>query len=271
VQAPRPPASESAPRRGAAALAAVLAAALAAAAVLAAAPAAAAVRCSDAAGRSYTLPAAPGAGYRFFVHCEPGAPVAERGPEIERYRQQQGALVIWPGLRPPGLRVAGEKSRRAAPVPPLAPTTVARMREVLPLIHKAAARYDLDPYYLKALIHTESAFRADAVSPKGAQGLMQLMPATAQRFGVADPSRLTTDPEANVLAGARYLAHLRELFDDDWVLVTAAYNAGEGAVRRHGNRVPPFAETQHFVRAVDARIDKYRALGAATPAAAAEQ
>ncbi len=227
--------------------------------------AAAALRCSDAAGSSYTLPTLPDAGYRFFVRCEPVAPPADRRQEIERFRRQQGVLVLWPALRAPGLQVAAGRAPRAAatPVPPLAASTVARMREVLPLIHKAAARYDLDPYYLKALMHTESAFRADAVSPKGAQGLMQLMPATALRFGVADASRLTTDPEANVLAGARYLAHLRELFDDDWVLVTAAYNAGEGAVRRHGNRVPPFAETQQFVRAVDARIEKYRALAAA--------
>ena len=105
-------------------------------------------------------------------------------------------------------------------------------------------------------MQAESAFDPSAVSRAGAMGLMQLMPATAKRFGVADPEQLR-DPEVNVETAARYLSHLRRLFDGNWTLITAAYNAGEGAVRRYGNQVPPFAETQQYVRLVDARLQHY--------------
>ncbi len=119
-------------------------------------------------------------------------------------------------------------------------------------------RYGLDRHYLTAIMHVESAFNPDAVSPVGATGLMQLMPATARRFGVTDPRRQLRDPETNVDAGAQYISYLRDLFKDDWYLITAAYNAGEGAVRKYGNAIPPYNETQNYVRSVEQRFEQYR-------------
>jgi soluble lytic murein transglycosylase-like protein len=126
------------------------------------------------------------------------------------------------------------------------------------VIARAASRHGLDRDYLTAIMHVESAFDPDAVSPVGATGLMQVMPATARRFGVTDPRTQLRDPEINVETGARYLSHLRVLFNDDWYLITAAYNAGEGAVRKYGNKVPPYNETQNYVRSVERRFDQYR-------------
>lgn len=118
-----------------------------------------------------------------------------------------------------------------------------------PLLRQVAAEVGVEPALLQAVVQQESGFNPRAVSPAGAAGLMQLMPATATRFGVRD----RFDPEQNLRGGARYLAWLLDHFDHDLDLALAAYNAGEGSVRRHGNQVPPFAETQAYVRAVRRR------------------
>jgi len=116
------------------------------------------------------------------------------------------------------------------------------------LFRVVGAMYDLDPELLEAVAEVESAGVANAVSPKGAIGLMQLMPSTAVRFRVRDPH----DPVENVLGAARYLAYLREAMlqgdgrDDQLWPILAAYNAGEGAVWRYGG-LPPFVETQEYV------------------------
>ena len=109
-------------------------------------------------------------------------------------------------------------------------------------IHRIAAQHRLDPALMHAVIHAESAYNPQAVSPKGATGLMQLMPATAARFGVSN----SYDPVANMNGGARYLRWLLDQFQDTRLAV-AAYNAGEGAVQRYGNQIPPFPETQTYV------------------------
>lgn len=119
-------------------------------------------------------------------------------------------------------------------------------------MREAAQAYNVDFELLQALIATESGFDRFAVSPKGAVGLMQLMPPTAQRYGVrADPStpiqKRLTDPRINIQAGARYLRDLINLFPGKLELALAAYNAGEGAVQRYGNQIPPFKETQNYV------------------------
>lgn len=119
-------------------------------------------------------------------------------------------------------------------------------------ILEAAARHGVDPALLAALISAESGFRHDAVSAKGAQGLMQLMPDTATSLGVT----LDGDPHANLEAGTKYLASLLEQFGGDVELALAAYNAGPGAVRRWGT-IPPFRETGVFVQRVR---DAYREL-----------
>jgi soluble lytic murein transglycosylase-like protein len=110
------------------------------------------------------------------------------------------------------------------------------------IIERAASKHGVNAALVAAVIHVESAFQPRAVSRKGAQGLMQLMPDTAARFGVRD----AFDPEQNVSAGTRYLARLLGVFGDDVTLACAAYNAGPNVVRRYGG-VPPYRETQHYV------------------------
>ena len=129
-----------------------------------------------------------------------------------------------------------------------------RMQSYTPLIESAAHAAALEPALLHAVIMVESGYDAAARSPKGALGLMQLMPETARRFGTTDRS----DPAQNLRGGARYLARLLEDFDGQLSLALAAYNAGENAVRRHGGRIPPYAETQRYVPAVLARYELLR-------------
>lgn len=117
-------------------------------------------------------------------------------------------------------------------------------------IESAARASNLDPALVHALIHVESRHNANALSNKGAIGLMQVLPETAQRFGVNNPS----STQANLNAGTRYLRSLLDLFDQRLDLALAAYNAGEGAVLRHNNQIPPYRETQLYVPAV---LSKY--------------
>lgn len=114
------------------------------------------------------------------------------------------------------------------------------------LIDRAARRHALQPALLRAIIAVESAFDPHAVSRAGAQGLMQLLPKTALRYGVGD----AFDPEQNVRGGARYVADLLRRYGNNLELALAAYNAGEDAIERHGRQIPPFRETQAYVPAV---------------------
>ncbi|WP_353174784.1 lytic transglycosylase domain-containing protein [Delftia acidovorans] len=153
-----------------------------------------------------------------------------------------------------------------------------RYKSVRGHLRKAADRTGVDYDLLKAVIAVESGFDAQAISPKGAVGLMQLMPATAQRFGVEASRQRSVqqqlaDPAVNVPAGARYLNHLMGLFPGRLDLVLAAYNAGEGAVRRAGQAIPPFQETRNYVKAVLGIYEQLQGgrerAGPAAPAAAA--
>ncbi|MCC7121894.1 MAG: lytic transglycosylase domain-containing protein [Gammaproteobacteria bacterium] len=119
-------------------------------------------------------------------------------------------------------------------------------KRFLSTIESAAKNHKLPSALLHAVITAESAYDPNAVSRAGAVGLMQLMPATAERYGVRDRK----DPRANVAGGTRYLKDLLGMFDNDLVLALAAYNAGENAVIRYGRQIPPYAETQTYVRRV---------------------
>jgi len=122
----------------------------------------------------------------------------------------------------------------------------------------AVARdYNIDPDLLRAVMHVESRGDAAAVSPKGARGLMQIMPATAKRFGVREPLIELSDPMINLRTGAAYLKDLQRRFGNNLELVLAAYNAGEGAVIRYGLKTPPYRETQGYVTSV---LGQYRTL-----------
>lgn len=130
----------------------------------------------------------------------------------------------------------------------------AARQRVTPVVEAAASTTQLEPALLHAVITAESAYDARAVSRAGAMGLMQLMPGTAERYGVTD----AFDPEQNIHAGARYLSDLLRQFDQDLPLALAAYNAGEQAVLRHGRQVPPYRETRAYVRRVMALQQRYR-------------
>jgi soluble lytic murein transglycosylase-like protein len=119
----------------------------------------------------------------------------------------------------------------------------------------AALDSGVETALLHAVIMTESNYNARAKSPKGAQGLMQLMPFTAKRFGVNN----SYDPGQNIQGGARYLSYLLKLFKNDFNLAVAAYNAGENAVIEHGNKIPPYRETVNYVSKVMGIYKKLRA------------
>ncbi|MFZ5658085.1 MAG: lytic transglycosylase domain-containing protein [Pseudomonadota bacterium] len=120
-------------------------------------------------------------------------------------------------------------------------------------ISAAAAQYGVDESIVRAIIHAESAYNPNALSRVGAQGLMQLMPATARRFGVAN----AFDPAQNIRGGVQYLAWLLKRFNGNLTLAAAGYNAGEGAVDKYKG-VPPYSETQRYVQRVALLADRYR-------------
>ncbi|HKP35819.1 MAG TPA: lytic transglycosylase domain-containing protein [Pyrinomonadaceae bacterium] len=126
--------------------------------------------------------------------------------------------------------------------------------EVDGYIIDSAQRNKLDPLLLYSIMHQESSFKRRAISPKGARGLMQLMPGTAARFGVTN----IFDPKQNIEGGARYVNFLINRFNGDLSLTLAGYNAGEGAVDKYGWRVPPYAETQEYVRRISRRYNLLR-------------
>lgn len=115
----------------------------------------------------------------------------------------------------------------------------------------ASRVYRIDPLLIYAQMHQESSFKIKARSHKGASGLMQLMPATARRFGVTS----IYDPKQNIHAGVRYMRWLLDHFNQDVVLALAGYNAGEGAVMKYGWNVPPYRETREYVRRISARYN----------------
>ncbi len=127
-------------------------------------------------------------------------------------------------------------------------------RRYWPVVRRLSEREGMDPALVMAVVHVESGFDTHAESSRGAKGLMQLAPATAEELGLHNPA----DPEANLRAGIRYLSSLKKTFQDDMVLTLAAYNAGPGKVQRAGGAVPDIEETRDFVSQVLAQADHYR-------------
>ena len=120
------------------------------------------------------------------------------------------------------------------------------------LIRQNGYKYNVDPYLIFLVMEQESHFNTHAVSPKGARGLMQLMPGTGARFGVRRPH----DPAQNISGGTRYLRELLNRFNNRVDLVLASYNAGEGAVAKFGNKVPPYEETRNYVKKISKRYKR---------------
>jgi len=129
------------------------------------------------------------------------------------------------------------------------------------LVREAALRYGVDPRLVLLVMQAESGFRLRAISPKGATGLMQLMPGTAVRLGVSN----ILDPRENIFGGVKYLRWLLDRFGGDVRLALAGYNAGEHAVESHGNLVPPILETQNYVRSIVLRYNRFRGLDGLQP------
>lgn len=210
------------------------------------APAAPAAKPAD--GAKVEFRSSPGA-------AQPAAPEASRAPDrVTRgavYRYIKDGVTHYTNRPPKGVKTAvlftyiescfACKVGSAIDFESVALKTEVFAEEVA----NAAATHGVDPAFVRAVIHAESAFNPNAVSNKGAQGLMQLMPATAKRFGVDDPFT----PAQNINGGTQYLAWLLQRFKGNARLAAAAYNSGEGSVDRFAG-VPPYAETELFVERV---------------------
>ncbi len=158
-------------------------------------------------------------------------------------------------LREEAPALGGKPARKASA------QLIERRAKLKPLIDLTAMRHGLDPDLVRAVIHVESGFDAQAVSPKGAIGTMQLMPATAARYGVTNRK----DVAQNLDGGVRYLRDLLTRFDGDTHLALAAYNAGENAVLRYAKNIPPYKETRLYVPEVLTRYESYKQLNAQNP------
>jgi soluble lytic murein transglycosylase-like protein len=148
----------------------------------------------------------------------------------------------------------GPQAQPLPPVPDAAAPAPVPPEQIDALVQQNASIWQVDPALIKSVIANESSFNANATSPVGAQGLMQLMPETAATLGVKNPY----DPAQNVAGGTRYLRSLLDRFNGDTRLAVAAYNAGPGAVEKYGD-VPPYAETRNYVQNVLGSLDRYRA------------
>jgi soluble lytic murein transglycosylase-like protein len=160
----------------------------------------------------------------------------------------------------PNAITTGERLQYVAPKGPRALN--ARAVALAPNIRTAANSYDIDPLFLHAIAHVESRHNPNAVSKAGAKGVMQVIPATARRFGMSNPTRDLLNPQLNIEVSSAYLKFLQGRYGNNLPLVLAAYNAGEGAVEKYGRRIPPYAETQGYVREV---LNQYRELRTLTP------
>jgi len=167
--------------------------------------------------------------------------------QIYAWRDINGTLVLSDRKL-----VDGAQTYAVADTPALRVTrpedTGERGHEFDSIVQEHAVRHAIRPELVRAVIQVESGFNPRALSPKGAMGLMQLMPATARSLGVVNPF----DPADNIRGGTAYLRHLLDRFDGDESLALAAYNAGPEAVDRHGRQVPPYRETRDYVKKVGA-------------------
>ncbi len=174
-------------------------------------------------------------------------PTLAHADAVYKYVEQDGT-VIYTNVPPPAAkratRLKGTFSR--APKPSEPPAQRATPEQYLAWIDGAANRYNLPPALVRAIMHAESNFDPRALSSKGASGLMQLMPGTAEAMFVKD----IFDARDNIEGGTRYLRVLANRFDGDLIRMIAAYNAGPEAVARYGGQVPPYFETQAYVKKV---------------------
>jgi soluble lytic murein transglycosylase-like protein len=175
-------------------------------------------------------------------------PPPRRVATVVRADTRSGRLVRGVAI---AARVVPEKV--IPPAGPAAPSKPPSGASVSELVTNIAGRHDVEPLLVDSVIRVESNYNPYAISPKGAMGLMQLIPRTARRFGVSD----TFEPEQNIEGGVRYLKYLMQLYNGDERLALAAYNAGEGAVAKYKG-IPPYPETQNYVYQVGKRLGQSR-------------
>jgi len=172
--------------------------------------------------------------------------VTENKAKSDKLRQERDELQARIDARLEARLKARTDPYALRPADPVSGSMSVRRARYRHLIEDAARRHGLTPELLHAVIRTESAYKANARSHAGACGLMQLMPQTASRFSVMN----IWNPAENIEGGATYLRFLLDLFDHDLRLALAGYNAGEGAVKKYGYKIPPYRETQNYVRKV---------------------
>ena len=188
------------------------------------------------------------------VPNDPRYKLVMRTPAYSKQAAQTSSFAPSNLYRPGGKLITPRNYTQRASRARLSRTGENNRQRFTPDVNRISAQYRLDPALMHAVISAESSYNPWAVSPKGAMGLMQLMPGTAERFGVSN----AYDPVANMHGGARYLRWLLDQFNDTRLAV-AAYNAGEGAVQKYGNQIPPYKETQTYVDRVLSFYQKYRA------------
>jgi hypothetical protein len=182
-----------------------------------------------------------------------GLAPGQTGYQIDNFDLPNAVQIQTPKVEPraPGKRLLHLTSM---PLNPSLGGFTTGNSDVDTFIVESGKRNSVDPLLLYSIMHQESSFKTRAMSYKGARGLMQLMPPTAARFGVAN----IWDPRQNIEGGARYMRFLLDLFEGDVRLALAGYNAGEGAVIKYGYRVPPYSETQEYVRRIGNRYSLIR-------------
>ncbi len=184
-------------------------------------------------------------------------PIAKQTAKSKKLTQKTAQVVVAGRSRMnAGDGLAQRESQRSAEVTRLIMAAGSSMKGFTtgdPVIDAyivdSSRRYNIDPLLIYAQMHQESSFKLRATSYKGASGLMQLMPATARRLGVTN----IYDPKQNIEGGVKYMRMLLNMFGQDVSLALAGYNAGEGAVMKYGNSIPPYAETREYVRRISAR------------------
>lgn len=182
-----------------------------------------------------------------------GLAPAQTGYQIDNFDLPNAVKIETPKVEPkfPGKRLI---HLTAMPINPSLGGFTTGNSEIDNFIVESGKRNSVDPLLLYSIMHQESSFKPRAMSHKGARGLMQLMPPTAVRFGVKN----IWDPKQNIEGGARYMRFLLDLFQGDVRLALAGYNAGEGAVMKYGYKVPPYSETQEYVRRIGKRYSMIR-------------
>ena len=217
----------------------------------AASQAGAAFDCTDAFGNRYLSGRLIADGG---IQCVPVEPAVRAAKPLSKPLSAQDVASIL-GLADAAMVADAQRRGSLALLPPSAASisvvpSAERITAYDPIIESVARAFGTDVNLLRAIVHVESRFNPNAVSPKGAIGLMQVMPATASRMGLADAERNLFEPEANLRTGTRYLRLLLNMFEGQPELAVAAYNAGEGAVMKYGREIPPYPETQAYVQNV---------------------